>query len=85
MAIQLAREIVVSLKVRLSHSLVAPVSSSIIFRLLGLHVAQASTPPESIAVTMAEASISTAVMSFMVMLYFASEFFRISSLEVPEE
>ena len=40
---------------------------------------------DSIAVTMLEASISTAVMSFMVRPAFSRAFFRMSSLEVPEE
>ena len=84
--IQLARETVVSEKVMLSHSRVplSP-SSSMIFRLLGDQVAQASTPPDSMAVTMLEASISMAVISSIVRPALARPFFRISSLEVPEE
>ena len=85
MQIQLARETVVSLKVMLSVSLAASGISSRILRLFGLQVAQASTPPESIAVTMAEASMSIALMSSMVMPALSREFLRMSSEDVPEE
>ena len=84
-AIQLAKEMVVSAKVMLSESLVVFSICSRMARVLGDQVAQASTPPEIMAVTMAEASISIAVMSSMVMPAEARVFFRMSSLEVPEE
>ena len=69
----------------LSASLVASGTSSRIFKLLGDQVAQASTPPEIIAVTIPDASMSTGVISLMVMPAFESALFKISSLEVPEE
>ena len=48
-------------------------------------MAQASTPPESMAVTTAEASMSMAVMSSMVRPTLFRALVRMVSLEVPEE
>ena len=75
----------VSLKVRLSDSLVASFIPSSILSVFGDQVAQASTPPESIAVTIAEASMSTASTSLSFIPSLASVLSKISSLEVPEE
>ena len=69
----------------MSQIFVESFTSSKIFKLFGDHVAHASTPPEIIAVTIPEASISTAVMSSMVMPAFVRLLTRMSSLEVPEE
>ena len=85
MQIQLARETVVSENVMLSANFVAFASSSKIFKLFGDHVAAASTPPEIIAVTIADASISTAWISSIVIPTLVREFNKISSLDVPEE
>ena len=69
----------------MSVSLVASGISSKIFKLFGDQVAAASTPPDNIAVTIADASISIAVISSMVIPAFVKEFSKISSLELPEE
>ena len=71
--------------VKLSQSFVESFTSSKIFKLFGDHVAHASTPPEIMAVTIPDASISTAVISSMVIPAFVRLFTRMSSLEVPEE
>ena len=83
MAIQLARETLVSEKATLSASLVAPSTCSRTVRLSGLQRAQASTSPVSMAVTMAEASMFMAVMSSMVRPTLERAWVRMVSLEVP--
>ena len=66
-------------------SLWAPSISSRMVRLWGDQIAQASTPPDSMAVTTEEASISMAVISSMVRPTLFRALVRMTSLEVPEE
>ena len=85
MAIQLAREMLMSEKSVFWASLVAPSISSRIVRLWGDQIAQASTPPDSMAVTTLAASISMGGMSAMVRPTLFRALVRMVSLEVPEE